>query len=95
MQLHGHKKRGRPSTTFIDTLKRNLEVGSKFELESCMLKREDWQPGVLIDSTEDEMMLMMIMMKIMVVLMLMMMVVVVMMMVMVVIFAINLPHWQT
>ena len=43
MQLHGHRKRGRSSTTFVDTLKRNLEAGSKFELESCMLRREDWR----------------------------------------------------
>ena len=41
--LHGHRKRGRLFTTFVDALKRDLVANSKFELESCMRNREDWR----------------------------------------------------
>ena len=35
--------RGRPSATFIDTLKRDLGTDDKLELEVCMTNQEDWR----------------------------------------------------
>ena len=40
---HGRKGRGRPSATFIDTLKRDLGTDDKLELEVCMTNQEDWR----------------------------------------------------
>ena len=38
---HGRRGRGRPSATFIDTLKRDLGTDDKLELEVCMTNQED------------------------------------------------------
>ena len=40
---HGRRGRGRPSATFIDTLKRDLGTDDKLELEVCMTSQEDWR----------------------------------------------------
>ena len=40
---HGRRGRGRPSATFIDTLKRDLGTDDKLELEVCMTNQEDWR----------------------------------------------------
>ena len=40
---HGRRARGRPSATFIDTLKRDLGTDDKLELEVCMTNQEDWR----------------------------------------------------
>ena len=40
---HGRRGRGRPSATFIDTLKRDLGSDDKLELEVCMTNQEDWR----------------------------------------------------
>ena len=40
--LPGHRKRGRPSTTFLDTLKRDLGTNNEFEIEWCVHNSEDW-----------------------------------------------------
>ena len=34
---------GRPSATFIDTLKKDLGTDDKLELEVCMTNQEDWR----------------------------------------------------
>ena len=40
---HGRRGRGRPSATFIDTLKRDLGTDDKLKLEVCMTNQEDWR----------------------------------------------------
>ena len=40
---HGRRGRGRPSATFIDTLKRDLGTDDKLVLEVCMTNQEDWR----------------------------------------------------
>ena len=41
--LHGRRSRGRPSTTFIDTLKRDTGLNNVGDLERCMKDRVNWQ----------------------------------------------------
>ena len=40
---HGNMRRGRPSTTFVDTLLRDTDLTSTTELEACIADRDVWR----------------------------------------------------
>ena len=41
--LHGTTNRGRPQTTFVDTLPRDISLHNVKELETCLKDRETWR----------------------------------------------------
>ena len=40
---HGHRSRGHPPSTFINTMKRDVRASMTKELTTCMVTREDWR----------------------------------------------------
>ena len=40
---HGHRRRGRPRGTYMDTLMRDAGLTSIAELRTCMMERDDWR----------------------------------------------------
>ena len=39
---HGHRARGRPPSTFVNTLKRDVGAADSTELKTCLTDRQDW-----------------------------------------------------
>ena len=44
--IHGKKSRGRPHTTYIDTLKRDTGLNSTMEIKTLMLDRDQWKEAI-------------------------------------------------
>ena len=40
--IHGKRRPGRPSTLFVDTLKREIRAANTAELAACMMNRDHW-----------------------------------------------------